>query len=969
MMTRAKLTLDESLQHLHHFCNSLSPVQYTSMNPVFAYDRFPDRLVRCRVTLPNGVGMSTRSFASSCLWKSERLARADAAFNACEALHGKGLINDNLMPHLPEDEETKRVYSTIEKRPNVVQADSQLNVWADLAQSWADGDQLFASTMAVLINDEICLEMATVLPARLQDFPEIQLHLDQETDARIMIQNGVPIVMDQEHVEMANRAAHRILDSIFRNRMGPEQTRYPVLFYPCETDGNLQDWLTKTEGSLTADQVLQSIDAGAVSLDTLGLVRLKGQDYHPYNFHGAEEVHSEDAESEAPQLMLKVTKFSRNTDLSQFTVENGEKRYHFLNIGDCSVDKLPCVYARFARIVPRIMHHIQRSLVADLLCDNELRSVQFFDRSLVLQAITSPAASGVSNYERLEFLGDTVLKLYTSVNALAQNRVKMEGYLSKWKDHTVSNKSLAVISKGRLHLDKYLLTSANSFKPSKWRPPTNECPPVIQESGSISTKTLADGVEALLGAAFLDGGEPRALDFLRLCFPQSTWSSLIDSCSLVADFATSGDTFNIPADFIPLETLLGHKFSANALLLEALTHPSYLSQSGNPSYQRLEFLGDAVLDFVINKSIFHSTPGLPPSYMTTLRHAVANRHFLAFFLHASNIETPMTRVISPTQYTGKAANIETSAKRRSILDFLRHTGNLELTAELAAFKERFSNLKPSISAELQSGPCFPWMSLTALAAPKVVSDLLESVLGALAVDAKGDLAPCEAWLEKLGILPWLRRALADDVDVTHPKARLHLLLGKMRYDGRINYILSSRTVPEDSDTSEQAAQTNEKPELSDDPIALLLGPRSEVRRQGGRQKRTCRIILGEHEICASDGYDKATAIAAAAEEAVRKLQSEDWSEVLMKHDAQKPVTVEESDEIMDEDEKSPAGNEGHQGLIEEEEVEEEEHEVGEDTRAEERNEEQHKTDANGISGKKRKAPCDGSEKTAAEREL
>ena len=924
-LTRAKLTLDESVQHLHHFCNSLSPVQYTSMRPIYAYDKLPHRLVRCTITLPNSVGLSTRSFVSSSLWKSQRLARADAAFNGCEALYEEGLINDNLMPHVLDDEETQRVYSAIEKRPNVVHADSPMNVWADMAESWAVGAQLFVSLVTITEDGAHPLQMTAVLPAKLHEVPDLQLQLDHETNVRVNIHNGVPIPMDQDHVKVANHVTHRILYSVFRSRMSLDIPQFPLLLYPRGTLDELKGWLLSTEGSVAANMFVSSFNAAAASSQDAGLVRCRGQEYQPYIFHGTEEVQNAEDQTGVAQLMLKTSKFSLNIDMTRVTAERGNKRFHFLRPDECSVDKLPIVYSRLARMTPRIMYHIQRSLIAARLCDRELRPIFFSDRNLVLQAITSPAISGVENYERLEFLGDCVLKVYTSVNALAQNRVKLEGYLSKWKDHTVSNKCLAVISKATLHLDKYIMNSASRFKATKWRPPTNDDPPVMRESDSVSTKTLADGVEALLGAAYLEGGEQRAVEFLRLCFPTSTWSTMTDSCSAIAKFASSGETSRMPADFLPLEALIGYTFTTKPLLIEALTHPSYLSQSGNPSYQRLEFLGDAILDFVINKNIFHSTPGLPPSYMTVLRHAIANRHFLAFFLHASSMETTLTLLTAGTQDPNGAAQLEPSARRRSILDFLRHTGNLELSAELAAFKERFANLEPSISSQLKSGSRFPWVSLTALAAPKVVSDLLESMLGALAVDAQGELTPCEAWLENLGILPWLRRALADDVDVTHPKARLHLVLSKMHYDGRIKYVLSTGMTQEDSNGSDQTNQTVQKPGRLDDPIALLLGPQARSSGHESRQQRTCRIFLGEREICASNGYDTATAVAAAAEEAVRILLSKDWSESFMKRHASTPAEVgDESEEveIIEEDEQSVDGGERDGDTIEEEKVEE-----------------------------------------------
>ncbi len=60
---------------------------------------------------------------------------------------------------------------------------------------------------------------------------------------------------------------------------------------------------------------------------------------------------------------------------------------------------------------------------------------------------------------------------------------------------------------------------------------------------------------------------------------------------------------------------LGHVFSDETLLVTALTHRSY----GTPNNERLEFLGDGILDFVIAASLFHRFPGLPEGDLSRLR--------------------------------------------------------------------------------------------------------------------------------------------------------------------------------------------------------------------------------------------------------------------------------------------------------------------------------------------------------------
>ena len=60
---------------------------------------------------------------------------------------------------------------------------------------------------------------------------------------------------------------------------------------------------------------------------------------------------------------------------------------------------------------------------------------------------------------------------------------------------------------------------------------------------------------------------------------------------------------------------LGHTFSDPGLLRTALTHRSF----GTPNNERLEFLGDGILDCVIAASLFHRFPELPEGDLSRLR--------------------------------------------------------------------------------------------------------------------------------------------------------------------------------------------------------------------------------------------------------------------------------------------------------------------------------------------------------------
>lgn len=86
------------------------------------------------------------------------------------------------------------------------------------------------------------------------------------------------------------------------------------------------------------------------------------------------------------------------------------------------------------------------------------------------------------------------------------------------------------------------------------------------------------------------------------------------------------------ADLAALQQILGISFNDPSLLEQALIHSSYINE--NPGFaqisnERLEFLGDAVLDFVVAEKLYQDFPQLTEGEMTRLRAALVCRDTLA----------------------------------------------------------------------------------------------------------------------------------------------------------------------------------------------------------------------------------------------------------------------------------------------------------------------------------------------------
>jgi len=160
---------------------------------------------------------------------------------------------------------------------------------------------------------------------------------------------------------------------------------------------------------------------------------------------------------------------------------------------------------------------------------------------------------------------------------------------------------------GRLKL--YELVRSQPFVRRLWRPPCfsaigdldeMEEEPIVHTLGN---KTLADVVEAMIGAALLGDGlfERAGLNSaLRMAvavgIPVGGANSWDDWAKMYVAPEVEHDAhvFDME-DQLKIEELVGYKFGNRKLLMQAFTHASMVN-TNSPCYQRLEFLGDAVLE-------------------------------------------------------------------------------------------------------------------------------------------------------------------------------------------------------------------------------------------------------------------------------------------------------------------------------------------------------------------------------------
>ncbi|XP_056151724.1 endoribonuclease Dicer isoform X1 [Lampris incognitus] len=169
----------------------------------------------------------------------------------------------------------------------------------------------------------------------------------------------------------------------------------------------------------------------------------------------------------------------------------------------------------------------------------------------------------------------------------------------------------------------------------------------------IADKSIADCVEALLGCYLTSCGERAAQMFLcslglkvlpverrtlmdiDLSSSQTNtldirygWLKIPPRCML--DHPDAERTLNhLISGFENFERKINYTFQNKAYLLQAFTHASYHYNTITDCYQRLEFLGDAILDYLITKHLYEDPRQHSPGVLTDLRSALVNNTIFA----------------------------------------------------------------------------------------------------------------------------------------------------------------------------------------------------------------------------------------------------------------------------------------------------------------------------------------------------
>ena len=388
----------------------------------------------------------------------------------------------------------------------------------------------------------------------------------------------------------------------------------------------------------------------------------------------------------------------------------------------------PLPYTAF--FLPSLCIRVERQL---LLMELKQQIGIPVDAALFQEAMTTAMADPICNYERLENLGDALLKYCVSVHLFLEHPRHHEGQLSVMRMKMVSNKNLCAKAVER-RLFHYLL--AGPPLPKAWAPPG-----ASQRSRMIGDKTLADVVESLIGAfyktrdsvedvlQFMAWAGIMSCDHGRVLHPERWWAAEGEPRRRHVEQALA-----LAEPLGNFESLrLGYVFTHKPLLLEAFTHASF-QRAATPCYQRLEYLGDAVLDFYVTTDLYDRYPDIGPGCITDCRYAGVNNETLA--------------AISVSHGYHHCLFHHSADLLREMTTFVRWVAQGGHVAAASAYEDRAAD------------------------APKILGDLFESVAGAVFLD--GGVEAAGVAIRRL-MKPYLERYATPDTVVLDPRRALQKL--------------------------------------------------------------------------------------------------------------------------------------------------------------------------------------------------
>jgi endoribonuclease Dicer len=241
---------------------------------------------------------------------------------------------------------------------------------------------------------------------------------------------------------------------------------------------------------------------------------------------------------------------------------------------------------------------VQKGWPTDFFCHVEPRTHRAalpVSLATLRPALTAACSELTFDYERLEYLGDSFLKMFLTLHFFVLNPRRNEGFLTESRRMVENNAFL----RSRATLEDIQGTLMfHKMKRTAWFPPVNES---VKRTQFIPNKTVADAVEAIIGACILQSQERGGAIATKRFLGSEFYDDISDYLAIWNQHMDQTDSSQrrrhaerMMRSVRLVEDTIGYRFSNPRYAVEAITHASSLGPNVDGTgdcYERLEFLG------------------------------------------------------------------------------------------------------------------------------------------------------------------------------------------------------------------------------------------------------------------------------------------------------------------------------------------------------------------------------------------
>ncbi|KAB8298252.1 hypothetical protein EYC80_001985 [Monilinia laxa] len=768
----AKLTYRMSLTVLSSFVDSLPRAQETSLRVDYIVTTVNKQFI-CEVVLPEEAPIRGAIGRPA---TTKQVAKCSAAFETCLVLIQKGYLDKFLLSTFKKTAHMMRnaLLAVDSKKREAYEMRTKPTLWS------SKGEQgMFYLTVMFLESpgslDRASQPLGLLTRSPLPDLPQFVLHFGGGRNSSVScVPLASSIELGETILEQINMFTLCLFQDVFSKAYKSDPDSMPYFLVPISCPDSVRDWKGVKPTSIIDWQTIKYVRDfekmqadkpwehkpwlgksdeyfknkfitdpfdGSRKLWSVGITK----EYKPLDPVPPDTAPRKGARKNNKQPVIEATYISlRRNLLDEFDgaeVESPKKCFVILE--PLKVSPLPTTVVAMAYLLPAIVHRVESYLIAleatDLL-HLDIRP------DLALEAVTKDSDNSEehgeeqtnfqrgmgNNYERLEFLGDCFLKMATSISLYGLNPDSDEFRYHVDRMCLICNKNLFNTAQ-KLGLYKFIRSAA--FNRRAWYPEGLELlrgkAATAPNTHKLGDKSIADVCEAMIGAALLSHHETKSMDNAVRAVTEvvnsdnhkalvwSDYYKLYEKPKYQVSVATAAQ-IDLAKQ---VEAKHPYHFKHPRLVRSAFIHPAYLfSYEHIPSYQRLEFLGDSLLDMACVNFLFHNYPDKDPQWLTEHKMAMVSNQFLGALSVALGFHRHMLTLDSQVQ--------------KIIADYVFDISEALIQAKADA--------KRAGKAEDDYAPDY-WT--TVRQPPKCLPDMVEAFIGAIFVDSEYNYEEVEKFFD------------------------------------------------------------------------------------------------------------------------------------------------------------------------------------------------------------------------------